>query len=64
MVDTGDLKSPGSDTVRVRVPSAAPSFDAVSFDGSLRRFYISFILPRFSSADPVSLAEPGYSVRA
>ena len=23
-VDTGDLKSPGSDTVRVRVPSAAP----------------------------------------
>ena len=24
-VDTGDLKSPGSDTVRVRVPSAAPN---------------------------------------
>ncbi len=23
-VDTGDLKSPGSDTVRVRVPSTAP----------------------------------------
>lgn len=26
MVDTGDLKSPGSDTVRVRVPSAAPTY--------------------------------------
>ena len=25
-VDTGDLKSPGSDTVRVRVPSAAPEY--------------------------------------
>ena len=35
-VDTGDLKSPGSDTVRVRVPSAAPnkvdSFDTIGIE--------------------------------
>ena len=31
-VDTGDLKSPGSDTVRVRVPPTAPNADMV-FNG-------------------------------
>ena len=33
LVDTGDLKSPGSDTVPVRVRSPAPVFPPISYRG-------------------------------
>ena len=50
-VDTGDLKSPGSDTVRVRVPSAAPrshpDFDRVGVGFFFLIFDIFPVFPVF-----------------
>ena len=50
-VDTGDLKSPGSNAVRVRVPSAAPcshpNFDRVGVGFFFLIFGIFPVFPEF-----------------
>ena len=47
LVDTGDLKSPGGDTVRVRVPSAAPlSTVTYAYDCTVRSSSLTVISVR------------------